>query len=110
MREETGDRAGVPHLCGQKSVIPKRPDIEVERLHEIALERFGGSPGLRDKARFESAVMHPQNVFFYGRGSVFEIAAAYCFHLPEAQAFLDGNKRTGAAAAIVFLECNGSTA
>ena len=81
--------------------------VEVERLHEIALERFGGSPGLRNKAGFESAVMHPQNIYFYGDGDMFEIAAAYCFHLAEAQAFLDGNKRTAAAAAIVFLDCNG---
>lgn len=33
-----------------------------------------------------------------------EIAAAYAFHLAEAQAFLDGNKRTAIAAALVFLE------
>ena len=35
------------------------------------------------------------------------MAAAYCFHIAQAQAFLDGNKRTGVAAAIVFLEANG---
>jgi death-on-curing protein len=37
----------------------------------------------------------------------FEIAAAYAFHIAEAQAFNDGNKRTGAAAAIMFLKVNG---
>lgn len=38
---------------------------------------------------------------------MFGIAAAYAFHLAQAQAFLDGNKRTAIAAAITFLEGNG---
>ena len=29
------------------------------------------------------------------------------FHIAQAQAYLDGNKRTAVAAALVFLECNG---
>jgi death-on-curing protein len=37
------------------------------------------------------------------------MAAAYAFHLAESQAYVDGNKRTGAAAALVFLELNGFT-
>lgn len=35
------------------------------------------------------------------------IAAAYAFHIAEAQAFLDGNKRTAIAAALTFLRGNG---
>jgi len=35
------------------------------------------------------------------------VAAAYAFHIAEAQAYLDGNKRTAIAAALVFLEYNG---
>jgi len=80
---------------------------DVEELHAMALDRFGGSPGLRDRNAFESAVHQPQNVFYYGGGNLFDMAAAYCFHIGQAQAFLDGNKRTAAAAAIVFLETNG---
>jgi death on curing protein len=38
---------------------------------------------------------------------LYAMAAAYAFHLAEAQAFLDGNKRVAAAAAIVFLDFNG---
>ena len=38
---------------------------------------------------------------------LFEMAAAYAFHLAESQAFIDGNKRTGLAAAYVFLALNG---
>lgn len=38
---------------------------------------------------------------------MFGIAAAYAFHIAQAQAFLDGNKRTAIAAAMTFLEWNG---
>jgi len=38
---------------------------------------------------------------------MFDIAAAYAFHLAQAQAFLDGNKRIGIGAALTFLEVNG---
>jgi death-on-curing protein len=37
----------------------------------------------------------------------FEMAAAYLFHIVRNHPFLDGNKRTGAVAALVFLELNG---
>lgn len=35
---------------------------------------------------------------------MYEVAAAYAFHLAESQAYFDGNKRTGVEAALVFLE------
>lgn len=37
---------------------------------------------------------------------LFEMAAAYLFHLVQNHAFIDGNKRIGAASAIVFLSLN----
>lgn len=80
---------------------------EVEELHRISLEAYGGQDGLRDRAAFESAVMQPHNVWFYGQGDLFDVAATYAFHLAESQAFIDGNKRTGMSAALVFLEGNG---
>ena len=49
------------------------------------------------------------NAFFYANGNLFDIAAAYAFHLAQAQAFLDGNKRTGIGAALLFLRANGVT-
>jgi len=51
--------------------------------------------------------MQPRNVYHYLDGDLFEIAAAYAYHIAEAQACLDGNKRTAVACALVFLECNG---
>jgi death-on-curing protein len=51
---------------------------------------------------------HPRkNAFWYANGDEFDIAAAYAFHLAESQAFVDGDKRVGVAAAQAFLEING---
>jgi death-on-curing protein len=80
---------------------------QVEALHRLSLERHGGQDGVRDRAGLESAVMQPRNVWYYAQGDLFEVAAAYAFHLAESQAFIDGNKRTGMGAALVFLDGNG---
>ena len=80
---------------------------QVECLHEMAIEKFGGLHGIRDRGLLESSVIQPQHVYYYGRGDLFDIAAAYAFHIAEAQAFFDGNKRAAIAAAIAFLRSNG---
>lgn len=36
------------------------------------------------------------------------MAAAYAFHIAQNQPFVDGNKRTGLVAALVFLDLNGT--
>jgi death-on-curing protein len=82
---------------------------QVEDLHRRALEQHGGQDGVRDPWALESAVIHPRNVFYYAQGDLFDVAAAYAFHVAESQAFLDGNKRTGIAVALVFLRLNGVT-
>lgn len=80
---------------------------QVKALHTEAIQHYGGTLGIRDLHTLEAAVFHPQNVYFYGSGDLFEIAAAYAFHIAEAQAFLDGNKRAAMGAAIAFLQLNG---
>lgn len=80
---------------------------EVEDIHQSAIKEFGGTLGIRDRASLESAIFHPQNVYFYGNGDLFDIAAAYAYHIAQAQAFLDGNKRAAMGSALVFLEGNG---
>lgn len=80
---------------------------EVLYLHDESLKRFGGSAGIGDLGLIESALGSAQNAYWYGRGGLFEIAAAYAFHIAESQAFVDGNKRAGTAAAIMFLKVNG---
>ena len=80
---------------------------EVLRIHARNLAEHGGSAGVREAGLVESALASAKNIFHYTRGDVFEVAAGYAFHLAEAQAFIDGNKRTAAVAALVFLARNG---
>ncbi len=80
---------------------------EVLYLHAESLARFGGLAGVREPGLVESAMASAENTFHYGNGTVFEVAASYAFHLAESQAFLDGNKRTAAACALMFLRLNG---
>lgn len=80
---------------------------QVERLHDEVLRRWGGIKGIGDSGLLDSALASAQNAFWYANGDEFDIAAAYAFHIAESQAFLDGNKRTAAAAGLTFLELNG---
>ncbi|WP_206026203.1 type II toxin-antitoxin system death-on-curing family toxin [Roseimicrobium sp. ORNL1] len=76
-------------------------------LQERSLHLFGGLRGVRDDGLIHSALASAENALFYGGGDLFDVAAAYAFHLAQAQAFFDGNKRTAVAAMLVFLEGNG---
>jgi death on curing protein len=82
---------------------------DVIALHAAQLERFGGAAGLRDRGLLDSAVAQPQATFdgVLVHNGLFEMAAAYLFHLVSNHAFVDGNKRAGLLAAITFLELNG---
>ncbi len=44
------------------------------------------------------------NDYYYAQTALAGIAAAYAFHIAQAQGFLDGNKRTAIGASLVFLE------
>ena len=81
---------------------------EVLEIHAQQIERYGGSAGLRDAAGLESAIATPQATFGgeFLHTSIPAIAAAYLFHLCQNHAFIDGNKRVGANAAITFLLMN----
>jgi death-on-curing protein len=80
---------------------------EILYLHDESLARFGGLGGIGDPGLVESASGAAQNVFWIGRGGLFDVAAGYAFHIAQSQAFNDGNKRTAAASAIAFLRKNG---
>ncbi len=82
---------------------------EVLELHRLNIERFGGSHGLRDEGAFESALNAAENRFYYEQADVITCAATYGFHLCQAHAFVDGNKRIGAIACELFLKDNGLT-
>jgi death-on-curing protein len=81
---------------------------EVLLLHASRIERYGGTDGVRDMALLDSALAMPQSGFGgeYFHSDVPQMAAAYLYHIVCNHPFVDGNKRTGLAAAIVFLEMN----
>ncbi|MGQ0555326.1 MAG: type II toxin-antitoxin system death-on-curing family toxin [Nitrospiraceae bacterium] len=82
---------------------------EVLEIHRDEIERHGGTLGVRDNGLLESAVAAPEAGFggHYLHNDLYEMAAAYLFHLVQNHPFLDGNKRVGAATALVFLTMNG---
>jgi death-on-curing protein len=82
---------------------------EVLEIHAEQIAAFGGSPGVRDRGLLESALAQPSATAFGEllHHDLFEMAAAYLFHLVKNHAFIDGNKRTGLVAALSFLEING---
>lgn len=94
---------------------PESPELTfltvevVLALHQRQLERFGGAPGLRDRGLLESAVAQPQASFggISAHEGLFAMAAAYLFHHVSNHPFVDGNKRAGLLAALVFLSLNG---
>ncbi len=79
---------------------------DVLELHDMQLESYGGATGIRAPDLLESAIMTPQASFGgqYVHNGIFEMAAAYAFHIAENQPFIDGNKRTALASALVFLD------
>jgi death-on-curing protein len=78
-------------------------------LHALQLARYGGADGVRDRGLLESALAQPQATFDGAlvHDSLFAMAAAYLFHIVQNHPFVDGNKRTGLLAALVFLDLNG---
>ena len=82
---------------------------DVLLLHDDQISLYGGASGVRDLGLLESAVAQPQAT--YGGNALhddlFEMAAAYLFHIVKNHPFMDGNKRTGVVAALVFLDLNG---
>jgi len=82
---------------------------DVLDIHLDQIEDHGGEPGIRDFGLLDSALAQPGMVAFGVRphSDLFEMAAAYLFHIARNHPFLDGNKRTGLEAALVFLEING---
>jgi death-on-curing protein len=70
---------------------------------------FGGEQGVRDLGLLESAISQPKATFGgeHLHKDLFEMAAAYLYHIVQNHPFLDGNKRTGVVAALAFLDFNG---
>lgn len=82
---------------------------DILRIHQDQVTRYGGSTSIPDLNLLLSATAMPQATFSgaYLHQDLFEMAAAYLFHLVQDHPFIDGNKRTGLVAALMFLTLNG---
>jgi death on curing protein len=82
---------------------------QIISIHQNQLELYGGESGIRDLGLLQSALAMPASGFGdqYFHADLFEMAAAYLFHLVKNHPFVDGNKRAGFVASYVFLRLNG---
>jgi death on curing protein len=77
-------------------------------IHDDQIRLYGGAYGLRDAAGLDAA-FHMSQAQFSGQflhSTIFQMAAAYGFHLCQNHPFLDGNKRTAGMAMFTFLKLN----
>ena len=81
---------------------------QVVAMHAVLLERWGGAEGGGHRGAgyegVEAAVQAVKNSYYESRE---ELAAAYAVYIVQGHVFMDGNKRTGAAATLTFLLANG---
>ena len=77
-------------------------------MHDRQIAEFGGASGVRDMGLLESAIMRPQNAFYYEHvTSLTRLAAKYAHGIAKNHAFVDGNKRTAFMSCYLFLLKNG---
>jgi death-on-curing protein len=82
---------------------------QVINMHSLLIKETGGIDGIRDESMLESALNAPFQTFdeedLYK--TIQAKAAKLGFSLINNHSFLDGNKRIGILAMLVFLEING---
>src|SRR5208282_5338367 len=78
---------------------------EALAIHDDQIERYGGSPGIRDPGLLEAALYRPQTGYY---ADLIAAAAALWESLSQNHAFIDGDKRTAFAATYTFLAINGA--
>ncbi len=78
-------------------------------FHDDQVKLYGGSPGVRSHELSESALAQPKASFGgeYVHETIFDMAAAYGYHICQNHPFFDGNKRTALIAIYTFLHVNG---
>ncbi len=81
---------------------------EVLLILQDQIRRYGGTYAVRDPQLLSSALAMPAASFQgkYLHKDLYEQAAAYAFHICQNHPFVDGNKRTALASALVFLSLN----
>ena len=78
-------------------------------LHEELITQTGGAAGIRDEGLLDSALTAPFQSFegYTPYPSLQQKAARLGYGLVKDHPFVDGNKRIGAHAMLVFLALNG---
>ena len=80
---------------------------QAKAIHEQQLSLFGGTTGIIEEGKLESALYRPVNIANYNPdASMCELAAALGYGIAINHPFIDGNKRTAFIVMAVFLEIN----
>jgi death-on-curing protein len=83
-------------------------ETQILKMHSLLIQKTGGSDGVRDEGLLDSALNLPFQSFdgedIYK--TIQAKAARLGFSLINNHPFIDGNKRTGILAMLVFLEMN----
>ncbi len=82
---------------------------EAVEIHKNQIELYGGESGIRDYNLLNSAIYFPQSTFDcrFLHDNLYDMAAAYIYHICQNHPFVDGNKRTAFVCGLVFLDLNG---
>ena len=76
-------------------------------IHNLQLSSFGGTTGIIDEGKLESALFRPVNIANYNsEASLYDLAAALGYGITIDHPFIDGNKRTAFIVMAVFLDIN----
>ncbi len=88
---------------------PVRIDLrDALMLHGRLIALHGGAAGVRDEGLLQSALARARQIHAYAdTPDLIEMATAYTASIVRNHPFVDGNKRTGFVAGILFLELNG---
>ncbi|HTK10350.1 MAG TPA: type II toxin-antitoxin system death-on-curing family toxin [Ktedonobacteraceae bacterium] len=85
------------------------PKELVLAIHDDQIRLYGGSYQLRDEGMLDAALAMPQAQFErqFLHETIFQMAAAYGFHICQNHPFIDGNKRAAGMTMFTFLQLNG---
>lgn len=80
---------------------------QARAIHDQQLALFGGTTGIIDEGKLESALYRPVNIINYNPdASLCDLAASLGYGIAINHPFVDGNKRTAFIVMAVFLEIN----
>jgi death-on-curing protein len=81
---------------------------DIVAIHENQIELYGGDSGVRDYTLLSSAISIVEATFDgnYLQKNIYEMGAAYCFHICQNHPFVDGNKRVALVSALIFFDFN----